>query len=86
MRPEVPAGRIAKCHCFPLLPTIDVHNAGRESFMFITDDRKHDSHAVQHFVADANKYLQDTRHLHIERIIHFSDGAPKSIQVEDAIL
>ena len=30
-----------------------------ESMMFITEDKKHDSHAVHHFVGLANTYLKD---------------------------
>ena len=43
--------------------------------MFITADKKHDSHAVHHFVGLANAYLKD-KGVQIIREIHFSDGAP----------
>lgn len=50
-----------------------------ESMMFITEDKKHDSHAVHHFVGLANTYLKD-KGIEINREIHFSDGAPGQIK------
>ncbi|XP_052073589.1 uncharacterized protein LOC127711546 isoform X2 [Mytilus californianus] len=50
-------------------------NPMNESMMFITEDKKHDSHAVHHFVGLANTYLKD-KGIGINREIHFSDGAP----------
>ena len=46
-----------------------------ESLVFISDDLKHDSHLVHHFVSISNTYLQNERHLKIDREIHVSDGA-----------
>jgi len=47
-----------------------------ESLVFISDDHKHDYHAVQHFVVKSNQYLLETVGLEIQKEIHFSDGAP----------
>ena len=46
-----------------------------ESLVFISDDLKHDSHLVHHFVTLANTHLQDERGLKIKREVHISDGA-----------
>ncbi|XP_063446520.1 uncharacterized protein LOC134726055 [Mytilus trossulus] len=45
-----------------------------ESLIFITPDRKHDSHAVHCFNTIANEYLK-RKNIVIDRQIHFSDGA-----------
>ena len=45
-----------------------------ESLLFISDNRKHDHHAVQHFVTIANRHLLE-RGLNIEHEVHFSDGS-----------
>ena len=50
-------------------------DSAHESLVFISDDFKHDTHAVQHFVNLATDHLRQTRGLTIERQIHFSDGA-----------
>ncbi|XP_033755233.1 uncharacterized protein LOC117338131 isoform X1 [Pecten maximus] len=47
-----------------------------ESLVFITDDHKHDYHAVQHFIEKSNQYLLEEVGLDIHTEIHFSDGAP----------
>ena len=45
------------------------------SIIFISEDHKHDHHAVQFFVTKSNEYLTQNG-LNINRQIHFSDGAP----------
>ena len=45
----------------------------RESFMILSNDLKHDAHAVQHFQLQVTKELL-RRCLKFERIVHFSDG------------
>lgn len=51
------------------------NEVAHDSLVFVTDDKKHDSHAVQHFVLLGNQYLKGKHKLIIEREIHFSDGA-----------
>ena len=46
-----------------------------ESVMIVSNDTKHDYHAVQHFVRITNEHLQD-QGITIARQIHFSDGSP----------
>jgi hypothetical protein len=46
-----------------------------ESFVFISEDHKHDHHAVHHFTTLVNEQLL-SRGLTIETEIQFSDGAP----------
>ena len=46
-----------------------------ESLVFISDDLKHDSHLVHHFVTLANTHLQNERGLKIKREVHISNGA-----------
>lgn len=45
-----------------------------ESIVFISSDKKHDHHAVHHFLTQANNHLQETRRLKIDKQIQFSDG------------
>ena len=47
----------------------------RESFCFISDDLKHDAHAVHHFCSDVLTQLR-RRGVEVQRMIHFSDGCP----------
>lgn len=51
------------------------NEVAHDSLVFVTDDKKHDSHAVQHFVSLGNQYLKEKHKLTIEREFHFSDGA-----------
>ena len=46
----------------------------KETFMFLSTDLTHDAHGVQHFESITIKTLQ-RRGVHIEKAIHFSDGA-----------
>ena len=46
-----------------------------ESLMFVSEDKKHDQHAVQHFVTLSNQYLLG-KGIEIEHEIQFSDGSP----------
>ncbi|XP_071955998.1 uncharacterized protein [Antedon mediterranea] len=46
-----------------------------ESCIFISDDRKHDYHAVQHFVNITNQHLVQ-QGLRINNQVQFSDGSP----------
>ena len=44
-----------------------------ESVVFISDDRKHDCHGVQHFVSKATDYFMG-KGIEMKKQIHFSDG------------
>ena len=58
-------------HC----PTDGCNEIVHESVIFISNDHKHDYHAVQYFVKKTNQYLLEQR-LNICKEILFSDGAP----------
>ncbi|XP_023932112.1 uncharacterized protein LOC106179961 [Lingula anatina] len=47
----------------------------QETFCFISNDLKHDSHGVQHFQQQALQTLLE-RGINVTQIIHFSDGCP----------
>lgn len=47
-----------------------------ESIVFITDEKKHDHHAVLCFLDIANQHLQSTRNLDIQYQVQFTDGCP----------
>lgn len=53
----------------------DCREIVNESLVFVSDDKKHDCHAVHHFVTVANDHLTKSRNVTIENEIHFSDGA-----------
>ncbi len=44
-----------------------------ESVVFISDDRKHDCHGVQHYVQKATEYFM-AKGIGLKKQIHFSDG------------
>ncbi|KAK7099806.1 uncharacterized protein [Littorina saxatilis] len=46
-----------------------------ESFVFVSSDLKHDSHAVQHFQLSVTNLLEQ-RGLSFQKVVHFSDGCP----------
>lgn len=52
----------------------DQQNPVREAINFISDDMKHDSHAVHHFITTAVNHLTKVRGLTPQRLIQFSDG------------
>jgi hypothetical protein len=45
-----------------------------ESLVVISDDKKHDHHAVRHFVTTVNRFLQAQRSIDIAHEVHFTDG------------
>ncbi|KAJ8050292.1 hypothetical protein HOLleu_03436 [Holothuria leucospilota] len=56
-----------QCECDQTSPV-------REAIHIITDDMKHDSHAVYKFVSTAVDHLTKVRGLSPQRLIQFSDG------------
>ena len=46
----------------------------KEAIDFITDDRKHDSHAVNHFSGIVRDHLKEVRKVKIKKEIQFTDG------------
>jgi len=59
-------------HC----PSEGCNEITHESLVFISNDHKHDYHAVQHFVKKSNQYLLEQQGLVFNKEIHFSDRAP----------
>lgn len=45
-----------------------------ESMVFLSNDRKHDHHAVDFFVSVVNSHLQGNRKLELIKEVHFTDG------------
>ena len=46
-----------------------------QSIVIVSDDTKHDYHAVQHFISITNEHLLEEG-IQISKQIHFSDGSP----------
>lgn len=46
----------------------------REALVFLSGDNAHDSHAVEHFLQIANKYLTKEENVKISKIVIYSDG------------
>ena len=47
-----------------------------EAFIFVSDDTKHDSHAVQHFNGIMMKHLNEQHTTPFQKVVFFSDGVP----------
>ncbi|KAG1660000.1 hypothetical protein GQR58_022225 [Nymphon striatum] len=54
-----------------------------ESLVCVSDDRKHDHHAVRKFVEVANTHLQDTRGLSINHEVQFTDGCSSQYKLKE---
>ena len=46
-----------------------------QSMIYVSEDKKHDVHYVQHCISLANEYIQRVYEMKSKRQIHFSDGA-----------
>ena len=47
-----------------------------EAIIFVSDDNKHDCHAVHHFNCIMMQHLKEQQAIPVQKVMHFSDGTP----------